>query len=307
MDTSQENNNQRRSFRCRIRGPARQAELRIGERHVPVRLFDESAGGFAVISKEPPGVDCGAVIQLHLDSGAYEVRVAYVGPAEEVISSGEAPPLRIGLQRLRDLAVFRKDGRPNESWIRTFLCRMIPGRPAGYGLAVLLVLLAIGIPLALFVPIPRVEPSTTHVLANVGNRLWSWADGSNANRRSRPAAPLLKLPDWSWPELDLGRSAGPSDILGLSSLARLPDGSGLLAAEMIRELELTDAQQRQIRQIVDGIADAVKSLDTKFVSRNRQDLSRLEECLIQDGRQQAIEVLTPEQRRHFEVLLDDPR
>jgi len=97
--------NQRKSFRCPVPNSRREAELRVRRRRLPVRLFNESSGGFAAWANRDPGVKVDEVAQLFTAVGRFEVRVAHVAqlaPAE-VGQHGAEPLFRIGLERLREL------------------------------------------------------------------------------------------------------------------------------------------------------------------------------------------------------------
>jgi hypothetical protein len=98
---------QRRSYRCPVTSPQQTAELLVRRLRLPVRLVNESSGGFAAWVDQDPGVVTDDLVELRTDSGAFLVRVAYVGKVEP--EPNDAAPqvetYRLGLERLREMAV----------------------------------------------------------------------------------------------------------------------------------------------------------------------------------------------------------
>jgi len=89
-----------------------------------------------------------------------------------------------------------------------------------------------------------------------------------------------------------------------ATIARLPGAAPLLTSPAIRELGLTEDQQRRIREIVDETAEAFKQLDAQFRGISRQEQSRAEGRLLEAARDEAFGLLTPEQRRQFQAATD---
>ena len=118
MSSSQENVDQRKSYRCRVPEGQEHAELQVGRRRTPIRLFNESAGGFAALVEGNPGIKVDDVLELITSLGRFEARVAYVSQVMQASSGrkqGE-PLLRIGLERLRDLSpVARFEAQPDRA------------------------------------------------------------------------------------------------------------------------------------------------------------------------------------------------
>jgi len=93
---------QRKSFRCGVADAQQDAELKVGRRLIPVRLFNESSGGFAAWAERDLGVTAEDVVQLFTNAGGFEVRVAHVARIEPEDAKGE-PLFRVGLERLHEL------------------------------------------------------------------------------------------------------------------------------------------------------------------------------------------------------------
>lgn len=100
-DRSQE---QRKSYRCPVPTEQQGAELQIGRRRQPIRLVNESSGGFAAWADDDPGVAADDVLKLCTPAGDCLVRVVHVGVvgAETDSKDGKAT-YRLGLQRLEDV------------------------------------------------------------------------------------------------------------------------------------------------------------------------------------------------------------
>jgi hypothetical protein len=97
---------QRKSYRCPVDEAHQAAELAVGRRRVPIRLYNESAGGFAALADNDPGVSLGDVVGLRTCSGTFEVRVAHMSRVEPAAGDDRGPQstFQLGLERLRDLA-----------------------------------------------------------------------------------------------------------------------------------------------------------------------------------------------------------
>lgn len=105
MNRRERANEQRKSFRCRVPEQRKEAEIKVGRRWVALKLFNESAGGFAAWTEQDPGVQVNDLVQLKSELGCFEVRVAHVGPVKASEKPGEeaGPSFRLGLERVRDL------------------------------------------------------------------------------------------------------------------------------------------------------------------------------------------------------------
>jgi len=63
---------ERKSFRCKVFGPAAEAELELGPSRLACRLLDESAGGFAALVQCPEELTPGTVGRLRHQGGWFE-------------------------------------------------------------------------------------------------------------------------------------------------------------------------------------------------------------------------------------------
>lgn len=305
MGAVERDSENRRSFRCPVPEEGVRAELRIGRRRIPVQLHDESAGGFAVTAAECLDVKRSDVFQLHFDSRVFDVSLIHLFEQGPKDPARGARTYRIGLQRLGEIVAPPSAGPLSQRLLSNVLRLPSPSAHAPVSFSgVLLALVVVAAPL-LFAGLFFYYYYTT---------LDASAEGS-ARAADVIAQPLGPVPAESSPgRLSLaGRasmagaastaSGGPSSW---ASIARLPGAAALLASPMIRELGMSENQQRRIREIVDQTAGAFKEMDVQLRGITRQDQSELERKLLEAGREKALGLLTPEQRRRFQTLVDEP-
>jgi hypothetical protein len=136
--------NSRKSFRCPLVGTNDgELELPQGER-VPVRIENESAGGFGIYCNADLNIREDESLLLYCGSDAYEVCVAHVNEVDVPPRSGEPEPewlpFRIGLERGRLVASSEAPSH-RKRW-RQWLCG--PGsRPAARPMIAVGLLLAV--------------------------------------------------------------------------------------------------------------------------------------------------------------------
>jgi len=291
--------NRRKHFRFRTSGPRCQAELRFGQRRIPVQLFDESAGGFAVVVQNCPEFKRGDVLELRLETGVFKVGVVYVCEMEPVEPWRTGPIFRVGLQRLATVSMPLEEGQSRWSWLPTFGLRQSSHpRAAAFGVILALVVVVVLVPVVL-----------TAVLRHSGlrgaNMLNQWGDrvanlpvlagaGSQGGDPARPAG----LPNRP------GAAGGSSSATAnWETFARFSGASAFLAPQTIQELGLSEKQQEEIRQIVEKTSEALKQIDVQFRGADRQAQTLREERLFDEARKLAIDVLTPEQRQRLQAVL----
>jgi hypothetical protein len=133
---------QRKSYRCPVDEAHQAAELVVGRRHVPIRLFNESAGGFAALADNDPRVSIGDVVGLRTCAGTFEVRVAHVGRVEPAAGNNQRPQatFQLGLERLRDLASL-SELHARSAQRATALVRLLPSSAVA-NVAIVLLLVA---------------------------------------------------------------------------------------------------------------------------------------------------------------------
>ncbi len=97
-----ENSEQRRSYRCQIPDERQEATLKVGRRRFRVRLFNESAGGFAAWLQCDPKLEVDDLVELSTDAGSIEARVAHIAQVDLVAKGAPSHGVvfRVGLERL---------------------------------------------------------------------------------------------------------------------------------------------------------------------------------------------------------------
>jgi Spy/CpxP family protein refolding chaperone len=82
----------------------------------------------------------------------------------------------------------------------------------------------------------------------------------------------------------------------------LPGATVFVLPEVIRQLKLTDAQQEQIRRIIDAVAAALQELDLLADTATRKELSEKRATIFERARRDAFGILTEEQRLRWQEL-----
>jgi hypothetical protein len=76
--------------------------------------------------------------------------------------------------------------------------------------------------------------------------------------------------------------------------------------EVVRILQLTTDQQKQIRNLTEQAATAIHDLDKELPGQQRQDITKLREHLLDEARREALELLTKQQREKWDKLVGKP-
>ncbi len=323
---------QRTSFRCTVPESRQFCELRIGSTLLPAILMNESAGGFSVVVDRPPGLDVGQTAELHTDTGWFAVCAVHVAPVvpteDDDAATDEEPDqrFRLGLSRLSETEA---PPPPRVSFFAGNLLRKLwpSGRGGGGGRAIdgrparvyvsgwrrlgarsVIILGALVAIIAVAAPFAPVEvtwdagPST--------GELPSWGD-----RLTGLIAPNEPQSDPAWPDLRWPRAktsptpSGQGNVVARTEqearelMRRLPGPATLAMPEVVRDLQLTGAQQERIRHLIEAAYQAVHDLDARSQGKQRQEIAHARTVVLEEARRQAMEVLTDEQRARWEQLV----
>lgn len=308
MSGRQHGPEQRKAFRCTVTGPKKQVLLRIGEQMVEGTLHDQSAGGFAVDLYDQPKVQPDDVLRMSLDATVFEVRVARIAQldANESAGVGRRPGYRIGLQRLRELAVAPMVRPPQPGGAPTFDTSVLRRHTGGIVLALVLAGTVVLAPLVGMYWVRQQGDSLGGALERLLERWTERAERIPAS--SSPTAVWPNLPPQPHRTIppatvaDISHAAADEDAKAVH-LLRLPGASPFLAPELARRLQLTDPQQQRIAQIAEQTAKQLAELDVRLSGLSRQAYSEQAELLLQEARKQAEALLTDEQRARLEELL----
>ncbi len=338
MDVFNENIDQRKSFRCGVAEVRQKAVLKVGTAALPVRLLDESAGGFAVEAEAPINVEEGAVGELYTGLDAYEVRIANIVELESAELEGEtveteaepetetsAPLLRLGLQRLGEVEPTVRGGGWVRDSLRYFLGRLCS---SGGSLAVVTVLLVLTVVVAPGVAVVLLWATHNPVIAQavpwrrIGHRPIPPNKSSpqpsqpprqqEASRRSALAF-LARTAEKTVAEqsasLGGNQPAKVIDVVAerirrLRRMVRsLPGAAAFTLPEVARELQLTDEQQQQFRRIVDFTERALRHVDRRLSGSSGRQGTKSRRNIFKAASEEALSVLTDEQRTRWEKLV----
>ena len=338
MDAFNEKINQRKSFRCSAAEVRQKAMLKVGTAALPVRLLNESAGGFAVVAEGPINAEKGTLGELHTELDAFAIRVANIVELEsaeieedpvvmdtETETETPAPVLRLGLQRLGEVEPTFHGGRWVRNSLRHYLGRLCSSGSSLVAVAVLLVLTVVVAPVVAVVllwtthnpviaqavpwhriehrPIPPNKPSPQPLQPPRQHK---------ALQRSVPAF-LARTAEKTVPEPWAGLGGNqPAEVIDVAAeriqrLRRvvhfLPGAAAFTLPEIAGELQLTDEQRQQFRRIVDFTERALRRVDQRLSgSRGRQGAKNRRNIYEAAG-EEALGVLTDEQRTRWEKLV----
>jgi hypothetical protein len=313
MDCNLSTLDQRQTFRCPVIGSDENAELIVGQQAVPVRLSDESAGGFCAWIRQTQGIACGDLLTLRTTDGCYEVRVVHVSepatmPDIPLPEGAEpwalTPETRLGLQRVRDL-----DLRRERSSLRDiFQWLAAASTSSGMGMCITGIILALAVsavPITILLAghypnhplLKSIYRWTTHgvhdeplpevVLPQPGASQAPGAggDSESANSLSPPA-----------------KTASGLNKASLAPLVRLPGATPLTLSEVSKALGLSEAQKRSIRRIAATTDEACRQLEAHTTGASRDQQSQHRTLLLEAARREALEQLTPAQRKVWNDL-----
>jgi hypothetical protein len=328
----------RGAFRYPVPAKGQESVLRVGKKQMPVRVLDESAGGFAVLVDRHPGVGTDDVVRLCTESGWHEVRVVHVCEHEPATSDGngggeneEAPQFRVGLERVRDLTPWEA-----ERGLRAWFDRLGIGGflPLCSTTVVVGVVLAVSVTAALAAGAvvfrqrghsgsapnsalsQRAKNSPRAASRSPGQARQprepskpdsgQSADARSASRTSSPAEdPAGTVGSDSPVEQSSSRvssrNAGDSSRLA-ATIRRLPGASPFALKEVARELGLSQSQQEEIGRIVELSGEAVRQIRMRWPDQTRQQHAEKRRILLDEARWRVLELLTKEQRDRWEAL-----
>jgi hypothetical protein len=322
---------QRTSFRCTVADTRRHCELIVGADVLPAQLLDESAGGFSVLVDRLDGLGIDQEAELRTDSGWFAVRVVYVTEvalpdADGATADQQTPGFRLGLLRRSETAL------PDQSTLSILAERMRFHLPqwrmlsgAGTAIGVLLAVALVVVPMVLDGVRWHTPPSTAK-RSSPGNKggaesVTSYGPpilrsmqsaenvspfaGSPAESRDGGSAPAAGDTAFG---VDSGRVRTSAQSSSLSwqelqkTVRRLSGATSLALPQVVAELRLTADQQARIARVIETTSQAMRDIERELPGQQRQDISELRTQLQDHARQQALELLTSQQRARWEKL-----
>jgi len=236
-----------------------EAELVVGRKRFPVRVEDQSAGGFGVRAEAIAPLEPGQVVHLETRDERLEVLVAHVAIVEKgqrALLGGDINlEIKVGLERVRELpAVRRTFVRRNLSALRALAPHLTGARLSTLVSGLVLVLVAGATPLLAMVLIryADIQFPKFRGAAHASRPAQGWPEAKPSKPSKPSGAAENKTPPLS-PQASRPKPAARAT----AALPALGDRDlrALLEPEAIRQLDLTAQQQAQIQTIVD-VTDA---------------------------------------------------
>jgi hypothetical protein len=308
--------NRREWCRFLVVDNCRPLELRVGDEVLPAKLLDESAGGFGVMVDRLAGLEVGRTAELFTNAGRCIVRVVHVtriAPPECGSAAGETPGVQyqLGLLRLDDAVSAEQ---PTVSyWFQRGLPQWYGSHGTATTVGGLLAAAVVVVPLGLMIglwysgrskagtatessrsTLSGVLPGTATSMvrsasSSEGGSRESAESGTSASRISGPVQWTDR--PYSTPSLEVERL-----------VRRLPGVTALTLPDIATRLRLTEAQQRQIRRVLDSVIQTIRELERELPGQQRQEMSQIRGRLYDEALQKSLKVLTDQQQAEWQKL-----
>jgi hypothetical protein len=250
-----------------------EGELKVGSVRLPVRLLDQSAEGFAVLSDEPLDVEVDDLGELRIEAGWFSVQVANtieVRPAKtDGLAEAENSPstFRVGLRRLGELDLAREDGSSLAGRCIRFLLAWF--FRSGVSMVEMAIILALAVTAGLVV-VTVLLWTMDQLLVESATQPSNRASTSSVSPRAAGRKPQRPTPQ--------ERSAMPKEATGG---------------------QLSVAETEQVHQLVRGTGEAIRESSMRWQESSRQEISQQRAKILADARQEALKMLTEEQRARW--------
>jgi hypothetical protein len=286
---------QRRTFRCAVTDARQSCQLKVGSQVFSATLQDESAGGFSVLVDRSTGLQIDQTAELHVNAGWFEIKVVHVMealPPEGANLAEQGPWFRLGLRRLGEVSL------PNPPRISLFATSLYfhlsQWCPSGGILLVFGLLLAMTVVL---VPL-AVTGAHWHAAHDLTNQILK-LPFSDSPRNVHLAEPESN----SEPAGEVQRdSAAEFEQALKNAVGHAPDVALLAVPYAVRKLQLTNAQQQELRKLVEATAQALRDLDAQLKSEKRPEISQLRTQVTDGAYRTALELLTDQQRAQWKKM-----
>ncbi len=293
----------RKSFRCPVDQSQQTGMLKVGRRRQQVMIINQSAGGYGVISDRDLRLAVGDVLALTVGGARFDVRVAHVGQTGTIDSTGEAKlAYRLGLQRVKEGDELPEDWEAGRSNWRSLL-------PSGGTLIVIVVLVAtaaLGILAAKDSPLlrqafrrrPRPQPQVAVIAESISPTAEHVAERLTAKSARAPIPDVPEVPRETPAEPKRGTTIAIPTAASLPRRAEIADvdvAKMLVQPELVAELNLTAAQQREMRRILDEQSAALEELERTAQASGTAERAAQRAAILEHARLEALKTLTPEQ------------
>jgi hypothetical protein len=301
---------QRKSYRYSVPSLRQDGELRFGEFRLPVRLLDQSAGGFAAMSRQPPGVEIDSAGLLRAGDDWHEIRLINVTPMEPPESEETSTPedqgqcFRLGLYRLGDaFDPDKKEASWSWSMLRDHLNNIMPPHSPAVGFGVLFVTAVVVLPVVAILLMQNWNGNSVGdevglaksiaATAKLGKQEPDWEKlSSGAQSKATPiltseedAAPLKRLSNYT------------EELTHV--ISRNPGASVFLLPQVVRQLRITEEQKRQLQQIAATTSEVIITIEDQI---NGAISPEQYQKLHNMARNNALQFLTDEQRSKWIII-----
>ena len=218
----------------------------------PIRIADQSASGFGVLTDSLPSAKRGDLGELRTDSFACEARVVHItkndGAASGNVEPQQAPTYCLGLIRLRDISIKSDNPKRNERHVRWrhFVPDSVQNPIALFAIVFGAMVIA-GSIIGMF--------SSTNSPDRVGVNAHSdqvvSAGGSRHDRKSSSDPAGTTGGSAAQPQRNAQLDSRPVE------LRRLPGALPFVMTGVVRELDLTDDQIERMHRIIDDTNAAI--------------------------------------------------
>ncbi len=307
---------QRKSFRCPVGDGAQDAEIQAGSLRMRVRLFNESAGGFAVVSEHPFPVKCGDILQICTSAGCYEARVVHMarpGLGDPVQWRTRRPSYQLGLERVREIPRSSRGEVARAGWWPSLQRHWLnPFRTtSGDYLSLLLLLVLIPTAVGLYAWshhrslaswLLRGERAARSDAAEETIDLTASLESAGAPQSASTSTNVAALSTLRADE-KTPLKAAPS-VAALSRLVRrLPDASVFRVPEIANHLSLDYAQQWQIGRLIEATKKALAKIDQEMAQATPEAREQSRRSIQETARDKAIRLLSNQQRERWAALV----
>jgi hypothetical protein len=303
----------RQSCRFPVPDLRQEGELRFGDIRMPIRVLDQSATGFAAMALQPSDVAVGSKGLLRAGDDWFEISLVNCTPIEPPESEDDSSVddqtqfFRLGLYRLADIS---DPDEKQPGWMQPLLhvcfSNVMPEKSSALGFGLLFVFIVVVLPVMAILIIQQSNSNKVVDAKGFRKNIAGQAIETKAN------------PDWeSIPTTTrsiaksmitaentptyLGRLANYADDL-INIIRSTPGASVFMVPEVITKLGITETQKHQLKQIIDTTNDVVNEWE---ILRNRAISPEEYQKLLQSARNNAMQVLTDDQRIKWQILSEE--
>ena len=257
--------------------------LTIGSQHIAAILADESATGLHVLIQGSPLFwveDVGTIQTTEVEIAVRVSNIVHLETGENE-SASSIPTFRIGLERVGQPAV-KKSVQPAPVPRGEARFQHVSRRPVGrirLSVGGLIAFALITTPLVVGFAAWREH---VHQAKPVETQSTAVASSATIANGLEPTKPTVPEPT---PEI-----------------VRLPGVEPFLNPDVARKLELTPSQMGIFRQLNKTAQDALKDLEKYWESDGRLELAQRRNVLLETARQEALQVLTDQQRQTWDAM-----